>query len=364
MIAASAAGAAVSERGDPDELIALMRAAIARCALDLCGAGVLTEAASGAYVVTPVLAAMAGAGPVLALARPSRYGSVDEVARVTMDLARRAGVAQRVTVIADQSAERVGQADIITNSGHVRPIDAAMIGAMRPSAVIPLMYEAWELRSVDVDVAACRRRAIAVAGTNERHPAVDVFAFLGRMAAQLLADAGIDVRGSRILVGCDNPFAAPLVEQLGRAGALVACVDRFDDTIERIPIDVVLVAMQPRTAAAVADREAGILARCCPGALVAQFWGDLDRTALARAGLPFWPAVAPRPGHQAILPSSVGPEPVVRLQSGGLKVGQVMAAARRGRPGIASHDEAIAAAIASGFGQALPTPPSPDDAVR
>ena len=44
---------------DPRRLIRLMSAAIGRCGLDLSGLTVLTEAASGAYVVTPVLAAMA-----------------------------------------------------------------------------------------------------------------------------------------------------------------------------------------------------------------------------------------------------------------------------------------------------------------
>ena len=39
-------------------MLHLMRAAVERCRLDLRGAVVLTEAASGAYVVTPVLAAM------------------------------------------------------------------------------------------------------------------------------------------------------------------------------------------------------------------------------------------------------------------------------------------------------------------
>ena len=66
----------------------------------------------------------------------------------------------------------VAQADIITNSGHVRPIDAEMIGWMKPTAVIPLMYEAWEFRDADLDLAACQRRGIVVAGTNERHPAI------------------------------------------------------------------------------------------------------------------------------------------------------------------------------------------------
>jgi hypothetical protein len=50
---------------NPARLAALMSEAVARCRLDLQGAVVLTEAASGPYVVTPVLAAVAGATKVL-----------------------------------------------------------------------------------------------------------------------------------------------------------------------------------------------------------------------------------------------------------------------------------------------------------
>lgn len=50
---------------------------------------------------------------------------------------------------------------------------------------------------------------------------------------------------------------------------------------------------------------------------------DLSRFYLRRAILAT--KDAPPPGHQGILLSSTGLEPVVRLQAGGLKVGQVMA---------------------------------------
>ena len=38
-----------------------------------------------------------------------------------------------------------------------------------------------------------------------------------------------------------------------------------------------------------------------------------------------WPEKAPKPGHMGILPSALGPEPIIRLQVGGLKVGQLLA---------------------------------------
>ena len=57
----------------PERLARLVRRAVETMSLDLAGATVLTEAATGAYVVTPVLAALGGAGVVNAVTR--RRGS-------------------------------------------------------------------------------------------------------------------------------------------------------------------------------------------------------------------------------------------------------------------------------------------------
>src|SRR3954451_5381304 len=166
---------------DPRRLVRLMRAAVDRCDLDLKGLTVLTEAASGAYVVTPVLAAMAGAD-VLAVAAGNAYSSDEEIRELTLGIARLAGVMDRIELVVGKDAAIIGSADIVTNSGQVRPIDAETVSHLKPSAVVPLMYESWEYREADLDLEACRARGIAVAGTNERHPAVDVFSYLGEMA--------------------------------------------------------------------------------------------------------------------------------------------------------------------------------------
>jgi hypothetical protein len=305
-------------------LVNLMRAAVERCRLDLTGAVVLTEAASGAYIVTPVLAALGGADRVYAFTRSTRYGSVEQIRAQTLALATLAGVDGRVEVIAEMTPAIVGQADIVTNSGHLRPLDAQLIEWMKPTAVIPLMFEAWEYREGDLDLEAARRRGIPVAGTNERHPAVDVFSFLGIMAVKLLLDAGVAVYGSRVLVLCDNPFGPFIERGLTAGGATVELCAAPDSAQAAAGLDAVLVALHPGPAPVLGAREAATIAARWPGAVVAQYWGDLDRAALADAGVPCWPPEAPAPGHMAILPSGVGPEPIVRLQAGGLKVAEVL----------------------------------------
>src|SRR5262249_30675931 len=74
----------------PGRLHRLIIDALAQTRLRLERRTVLTEAASGAYVVTPVLAALAGAR-VQAFTRTTPYGTFDEVVAATRALAERAG---------------------------------------------------------------------------------------------------------------------------------------------------------------------------------------------------------------------------------------------------------------------------------
>jgi hypothetical protein len=311
---------------NPARLLRLMETAADACRLDLSGTVVLTEAASGPYVVTPVLAAMAKAESVVALARTSRYGTAAELGAGTLALARMAGVSERIEIVTEKRPEVVARADIVTNSGHLRPIDAAMVGWMKPTAVVPLMFEAWELhaRTADLDLEALQRRGIQVAGTNERHPAVDVFSYLGAMAAKLLLDSGVAVHRSRVSIICDNPFGPWLLGGLAGFGAEVSAHPSTRDLPAEERPDAILVALRPGPGPVLDAAEADRIAAMWPGTVVAQFWGDIDRQGLSAADVPYWPADAPPPGHMGILPSGIGPEPVVRLQAGGLKVGQVL----------------------------------------
>lgn len=309
---------------NPHRLVALMRQAIERCNLQLHNTTVLTEAATGAYAVTPVIAAMAGAKKVIALTQNSRYGTIEDVIAQTQQLAQIAGVEGRIEFATSKTADLVAQADIITNSGHVRPLDAETIAQMKPTAAIGLMYEAWEFRSQDVDLAACHQRRIAVAGVNERHPSVDVFSFLGIMAVKLLLDAGIAVYTSKILLLCDNPFSSYIKRGLVNAGADVDAFTKLAAAPTDKQYDAIVVALQPDRQSVLSAQDAEAIAKSWQGAVVAQYWGDIERSAFASYHIPVCPELEPKPGHMGILPSAVGAEPIIRLQTGGLKAAEVI----------------------------------------
>jgi hypothetical protein len=293
--------------------------------LDLAGLTVVTEAATGAYASTAVIAALAGAR-VHACARHTRnHGSAEEAIAATRQLAQMAGVERRITFADTVSASCLRRCDILTNSGRIRPITGDMVDRLPPQAVIALMFEAWEFRGSDLDLAACRERGVRVAAVNERHADVAVFPFLGPLLVCLLRDAGMIAAGKRIAVLCDNPFADFLVGGLSEAGAAASLFHRVAD-LPGAPWDVVVLSLQPR------DEPLGIaalkiIAAKAPGALLAQFWGDVDRPAARALGCRICPQAEPGRGHMGILLNRLGHEPIVRLQAGSLKAAEIV---RRG----------------------------------
>jgi hypothetical protein len=290
--------------------------------LDLSGLGVVTEAATGAYACTAVIAAMAGARVHACARDTANHGSAKAAISATRDLVRIAGVEARITFSVGVPPRNLADCDILTNSGRIRPITREMIEILPKEAVIALMFEAWEFRGSDIDLAACRDRGIRIAAVNERHADVAVFPFLGPLCVRLLADAAMAVAGKRVAVLCDNPFAPFLLDGLAEAGAAAALFDHPSQLTDG-PWDAVVVAMLPRETP-LGRSDLAVIAGRAPRALVAQFWGDIDREAAASLGLTLCPSTEPGRGHMGILLNRLGHEPIVRLQAGGLKAAEIV----------------------------------------
>ena len=293
--------------------------------LDLSGLQVVTEAATGAYASTAVIAALAGAR-VHACARHTRnHGSAAEAIAATRHLAGMAGVEDRIVFCEAISAPVLRNCDILTNSGRIRPITGDMVERLPPQAVIALMFEAWEFRDADLDLQACRERGVRIAAVNERHADVAVFPFLGPLLVCLLRDAGMRAAGKRIAVLCDNPFADFLVRGLVEAGASASLFEGVS-ALPKGEWDAVVLSLLPRDEPLGVDPLKAIAAKA-PGALLAQFWGDVDRPVAKALGFAICPEAEPGRGHMGILLNRLGHEPIVRLQAGSLKAAEIV---RRG----------------------------------
>lgn len=319
--------------------------------LDLSGLTVYTEAASGSYLASPVLAALAGA-QVVAQARDSRYGMASDVIANTQALADFCGVADRITYTASRDHAALGQADIVTNSGFVRPIDKDLIGALKPTAVIPLMWETWEFRSSDFDLEYCKAQDILTLGTNEHHPDCNMMPVCGHLALKLIYELGYEGFGTRVLVLGNSPSPGKVIAEQLRALEMdvvwFSSTDESDYRYEDLQayfdkegkrVDVILLAEHMHGHKLLGEGgylDLGAVAQLNPELAIGVIAGNVDGAELAASGLHYYPTLIQPFGFMTYQPYALGEYPVLLLYAGGLKVGEAMARARLSGMPVAS----------------------------
>jgi len=308
--------------------------------LNLSGFTILTETATGYYMLTPIIAALAGADNVLALTRDSEYGKADDVCKETMKLAGIFKVDDKIHVIYDRNDNRIGGADIITNLGFVRPIDSDFLKRVKKTAVIPLMWETWEYRAEDLDLEECRRLQIPVLGTNENHPDLRIFEYIGYIALKLLLEADIEVFHSKIAILGGGEFALYVMNTLKGAKAEVFPIFQSDNSNEKIEearntlmYADALVVVEHHNKNQLIGTDGLItveeLLALNPQITVIHICGNVDQNNLLKSGVKCWPSKFAPFGHMSVGTDYVGPKPVIDLHTAGLKVGERLAQARK-----------------------------------
>lgn len=315
----------------------LAREAIAALELDLRGLVVLTEAATGAYALTAGIAALAGADRVLTLSGDSAYGSA-VAARAATDAAAAAlcgpSGPQALEHLSGREDPRVGDADIVTNLGFVRPVDAALTARLKPTAAVPLMWETWEFRPEDLDLAACRAAGLPVLGTDEAHPCVGTVRYIGLLALRLLLDLEVEVLRSRVCVIGFHDFGDAIEAALSAAGATVSRPAASTDAILAAVAgaDAVVLAEHRRRDTLLAHGglvDPAALVAAAPGLAVAHVCGGADRDALVAAGVRCAPERFAPISYMSVRTDALGPRPLIDLHTAGLAVGAALARARR-----------------------------------
>lgn len=206
--------------------------------LDMSGLTVLTEAASGNFLVTPVLAAAAGA-QVYAVAKDSEYGSALDVSASLRAFAELCGTVGNISIFFDKFDEWVGglaKADIVTNLGTLRPIDKDVIGNMKNGSIILCMHEEWEKRDGDVDLKAAKSARIPVLYVEENA----LFGYCGLLCMKMLFEAGVEVYKNNILVLSGDKYGKTIYKclkaitgdvRLVSSGPWVRYLDRCDAVV-------------------------------------------------------------------------------------------------------------------------------------
>lgn len=324
-------------KDDADRCRDLIERSIKTFDLDLKGLIVLTEAATGYYMLTPMIAAIAGAKKVYLLTRNSRFGKAEVVNSAIIKLAGEWGIKNRIFILSSRRDSGIKEADIVTNLGFVRPLNKRFLSRLNKYAVIPLMWETWEYRPEDLDLSECRRLNIPVLGTNEQHRFLRTMDYLGCVVTKILFELGLEVFLLHTVIFGDRKFGHKIMNKLKSAGAYSACISSLGKKLSSKDMTAlkkaeVLVVADDHGSKMLIGRGGLISAETLysinPDLKIVHVCGIIDAGAIKAVGLKLFPEKIAAPGHMSVTVDYAGPKPLIDLHAAGLKVGEEMRRAR------------------------------------
>lgn len=292
--------------------------------LDLNNKTVLTEAATGNYVVTPVIAAVAGAD-VIAFTRDSRYGSVKDVLCQTEQLSNVFHVKDKIKITTDLNHIPLDSIDVLTNTGFLRPINAELIDRLSSCCVIPLMYEPWEFRKEDLDLDACAKKGIKVYGTDENDPRLKTMDYIGYIILYFLLNEKISpLSQPHILLLGNKRFIEPVYNILKNNGYTVKKIDDYNSPLKddvRL-FDVIILLEHKRDSLLIGDESAFISSDSInPETLLIHIAGNVSIKGTHYKCIPDNPALF---GNMSFTCDYIDSTAVIDLHTAGLKVAEGM----------------------------------------
>ncbi len=304
--------------------------------LDLTNLVIFTEAASGNYAYTPLSAAIAGAKKVYAITKDSRYGKKENIAKNIYKLAQKFKVEDKVEVVFEKTKEIIFQCDIITNSGFVRPIEKTMIDMMKPTAVIPLMWETWEVRESEIDLEYCKAKEIVVLGTYENECGLNLYDATGLMALKMLFDSGISIYNDKILIISECPtgeFISNVFKKNGLNFDIISLSNKSKNFVLKniACYDAVLIAEHIKKDLIIGNQgfiDINILKEKNPNIIINHIFGNIDKDIIRKNNFNLYPKIIAPYGYMSYSLDNIDSRAVIELNLSGLKVGEIMAKER------------------------------------
>ena len=311
----------------------LMEDIIDKLHLNLSGMTVLTEVASGNFVVTPMIALKAGADQVYVVCRDSNYGKIDEILEYMREFAEHIGLdLSRITYVEDKKTI-AHQVNIVTNLGFVRPIDREFIERLPYDSAIPLMFESWEFRESDMDIHACKMHHIPVLGTDESVQALQIFRYVAMCILKLLFEADIEIFKSKILLLSSGGYLEEARDLLQKNGVELLVYDTLHPNVNRETLrefvskcDAIVVAEQENDEVLIDSDGKHIDAEWLldSNPVLIHIAGCMNYAILDQYGIRKHPDKRVDYGYMTVTTDYVGIRPVIELHAGGLKVGQAL----------------------------------------
>ncbi len=307
------------------DLAKRIKKSIEKFELDLNGRCVLTEAATGLYSLTSVMAAVSGAD-VIAIAKNTEYGSIEDIKNTIHSLLQSFPECEGRIKIIESKFEINARLDVVTNSGFVRPIDNHILRHMDDMSVISLMYEPWEFRESDVDLMGAKSIGVKIYGTNEHDDRLRTMEYIGFIVLnQLLMKKITPFSDKKIAVLGSGLFVQPILELLIHNNYHAVGISVFDVPVDVDDFDIFVLAEMTRRdllvgRGAVIDRE-----RLEKKHLIIHLCGAVDVAAAAEDREFECIPVQPAPfGYMSFRTDFIDPQALIDLQAGGLAVAMGM----------------------------------------
>jgi len=315
--------------------------------LDLSGLTILTEAASGNWAYVPFLAALSGASSVICITKNSKYGKTKEIIHNFDMLSEYFDVQKKVHVYDKITKKIIDKADVVTNSGFLRPIDQQFINSMKKTAVISLMWEPWEFRKEDLDLAACTKHGIAILGVNEDNKILNIMKYTGDNIMKILSENKISIKGKSVIIVVENRSYFYMAKALISHGASVVLIsESLSDDLKDFGVtvlrdlkslkaieflkkcDLIVINSAPLKKKVIGGKSGlsvSLLKKLNPDVKILVYFGNVDFVGIKKAGLVCYPKKNPSIGHMPWTLDFLGPRPTLELNALGLKVGELLA---------------------------------------
>jgi len=322
----------------------IILSSIKKVSLDLSGLTVLTEAATGPWKFTPFIAAFANAKKIICYTKNSKFGTTEEIKENFKNISNFLGLQDKFCVCDSLSKKIINQADIVTNSGFLRPIDQDFIINLKKTAVISLMWEPWEFFGKDINLKECWKKGISILGVNESNDVLNVMKYAGELIEKILEINSLENNNKKIIVISENISGFHIIEKLEKSN-LVYCISEtkfveFQKKFKVISknlkdiehdflqnIDYIIIDSYPITKKIIDDNEGispKILKKFCPNVKIIVYFGDVNYDLIEKIGLECYPRKNTSIGKMYWTADLLGSRPIIELNTLGIKVGEIL----------------------------------------
>lgn len=287
----------------------------------------LTEAATGNYICTPILAALAGA-KVYALAKETKYGTIKQIRDEIFSIGKMLNVDNKISIINCLDEIILGEIDIVTNTGFIRPINKLFIDKLKKDCVIPLMWEPWEHRLEELDLEAAVNRGIKVYGTNESDPRLQSMFYIGLTVIYFLLKEKKSPYSSKILIiGCKkfNEAIITILKKLDYS-VISFLTEEYKD-VDISDYDTIVIAEHTNSKIIIGNTSEALIqnSSLAKDQLIIHISGNVDFNTLTSSHYPDKPASF---GYMSYTTDFIDPKAVIDLHAAGLKVAEGMIQAK------------------------------------